>query len=579
MRPAIDLEVQPRYAEIRPPQRCQMVWPFEDELVTSWLHRLAIANSLAPREFADILGLGRGMGWARIDLDIPDSLVERLSGMTGVAAPDIRAMAYPSGLPPRLLLPARVEAGPEQSAWVQFCPICIGEGYLKREWRLCHHIYCDRHDRFLLDRCPDCGAPIQSLEQTVGSDLSSCAACGLWLSSRRGKTASPKDRKQAAAVSIALTRIASWEAREGLAERTGLGEVINGLTAAVSRDQSDAETVPTSWGFNRMAIPLPTEIYTRAGTAPLRQLGVRQRAKVLGAAYGRFLTVFHTMAVPEAMAQRANIVQSLADWWGRPEWRVENPASLGVKAQLDRLDLLEVRQVMVAAADFLSARLTMPGRTFRRGQPSVPEVDVRHAATLYELLRAYGDIRSGKAALERLAERESLYPRLSVSIAIRRDKDAWVALQLALSGNPPGREDFFPEEVLATYFQKLMRPWTWVFFIHSNGDRVGAAIVTGHVLLQFLVPTGWQNDRRALALKLLMGRAGHALTRSPLEGNRLLTTVSSSSSGDFNRLGWTARRITDSEAAFRPCNVPLLIKPSRWVSHLSWEYDGEEKAP
>jgi len=77
------VEVQPRYREVRPDRWQVECPPQPDELLSSWLWRLALHNGLAPREFADALGLGGGMSWARLDAALPDEHAHVLARHTG----------------------------------------------------------------------------------------------------------------------------------------------------------------------------------------------------------------------------------------------------------------------------------------------------------------------------------------------------------------------------------------------------------------------------------------------------------------------------------------------------------------
>ena len=54
------IEVQPRLATIFPQRWPVALAPARDELLSSWLHRLAHAHGLSPRHFGARLGLGSG---------------------------------------------------------------------------------------------------------------------------------------------------------------------------------------------------------------------------------------------------------------------------------------------------------------------------------------------------------------------------------------------------------------------------------------------------------------------------------------------------------------------------------------
>ena len=60
------IEIRERYEEVVGDRWPVAVGPQTDELLSSWLHLLAIENGVAPRVFADVLGLGDGMWLARL---------------------------------------------------------------------------------------------------------------------------------------------------------------------------------------------------------------------------------------------------------------------------------------------------------------------------------------------------------------------------------------------------------------------------------------------------------------------------------------------------------------------------------
>ena len=66
-----------------------------------------IANGVAPRSFADVLGLGGGMWSPRLDVRLPHELAAWLGVRTGVAPEAISAMAMTERAMAPLLLPLR----------------------------------------------------------------------------------------------------------------------------------------------------------------------------------------------------------------------------------------------------------------------------------------------------------------------------------------------------------------------------------------------------------------------------------------------------------------------------------------
>lgn len=124
------IEVQARLA---PPERWPVkVPPARDELLSSWLHRLALAHGVSPRGFGEILGLGYGAWSARLDLALPRTTLELLHYQTGMSRDEIVLMTIAAREWKPLLLPLRHSLGavptePMRATWLQFCPACLVE--------------------------------------------------------------------------------------------------------------------------------------------------------------------------------------------------------------------------------------------------------------------------------------------------------------------------------------------------------------------------------------------------------------------------------------------------------------------
>jgi hypothetical protein len=78
------IEVLPRLATIVPQRWSVKVSPARDELLSSWLHRVAHAHALSPRHFGERLGVGSGAWSPRVDLDPPEFLLNLLHHQTGI---------------------------------------------------------------------------------------------------------------------------------------------------------------------------------------------------------------------------------------------------------------------------------------------------------------------------------------------------------------------------------------------------------------------------------------------------------------------------------------------------------------
>lgn len=175
------IEIRERYLDVVGDRWPAAPSPQPNELLSSWLHRLAIANGVAPRSFAGVLGLGGAMWSPRLDVRLPHELAAWLGVRTGVPPEAISAMAMTEGALAPLLLPLRETACRSRSTWTQFCASCLAEDrapYFRRSWRFASRISCFRHGCGLRDRCPACRGGIAPFAQMELIPHYVCARCG-----------------------------------------------------------------------------------------------------------------------------------------------------------------------------------------------------------------------------------------------------------------------------------------------------------------------------------------------------------------------------------------------------------------
>lgn len=150
--------------------------PFADELLSSWLTRLARAHALKLQTFCDLVFGRQRQLWNRdIDRLAPDWLVERLAAITGTPVERVwqTTLAAYQGL----LFSKRSPSG--IAVWInatgiyhrtrrmhglQLCAKCLADDetpYYRRAWRLSFVTTCLRHREVLLDACPRCMASVQ----------------------------------------------------------------------------------------------------------------------------------------------------------------------------------------------------------------------------------------------------------------------------------------------------------------------------------------------------------------------------------------------------------------------------------
>lgn len=185
------IRLRERYRDVVSDRWPVIVAPQPDELLSSWLHRLAYANGVAARSFPRVLGLNPQMRSASLDLRLPIDVASQLRIHAGVSPPQLSAMTLSRTLPKQLLLPLRNSERRDGPTWLQFCSRCLADDahpYFRRRWRLATRISCDRHGARLRDRCPSCRSRISVFDQTELVPQHYCARCGYDL--RRASTIS-----------------------------------------------------------------------------------------------------------------------------------------------------------------------------------------------------------------------------------------------------------------------------------------------------------------------------------------------------------------------------------------------------
>lgn len=175
--------------------------PYPDELLTSWLVRLAWGHGLKVQTFCNQVFGGQRQVWNRdVDRLAPDWLVDALADRTGTprhVAYDTTLRAYEGVLYPKFraagTLPwiqtLMMYHRRRQGYGLQFCPACLAEdekAYFRKSWRVSFNTICVRHRLMLHDRCPGCGVPVMfhRLEMGHGSvfevgSIGDCHACGI----------------------------------------------------------------------------------------------------------------------------------------------------------------------------------------------------------------------------------------------------------------------------------------------------------------------------------------------------------------------------------------------------------------
>jgi hypothetical protein len=198
--------------------------PLPDELLSSWLTRVAFAHGQSPYVFHNLHLPGMPI-WNR-DLDRAHSagLLAGISAVSGVSVRRIRAASLDRYRNLGLNAPAYGEWPFVLSAGIyhrkrrrhglQFCPTCLGTetAYFRRSWRLAYVLKCPGCSTTLSDACPHCESPIAP-HRTL-CDVRVCHRCGGNTCSATGRTkCSPQfadGGMQALMTKAAGRRAVSW---------------------------------------------------------------------------------------------------------------------------------------------------------------------------------------------------------------------------------------------------------------------------------------------------------------------------------------------------------------------------------
>ncbi|MDD5401112.1 MAG: TniQ family protein [Sulfurimonas sp.] len=174
------------------------VHPHEDETLTSWVIRNAIANGSDPRSFA-IAAFKKDSTWYRdIDRYIPYEKVVQLSLLCSLSQEGIRALTLESLIQNlshkthkdnpyskwQLITPIGLK-GAIRTNGFYFCPKCLvmDDAYLKKQWKLAWVVACPIHKNLLLLSCENCGQVFSPHKITYENPyLCYCTNCGFNLS-------------------------------------------------------------------------------------------------------------------------------------------------------------------------------------------------------------------------------------------------------------------------------------------------------------------------------------------------------------------------------------------------------------
>lgn len=174
--------------------------PLPDELLSSWLVRLAWSNGQHLERFwRKRLGITRHIWHTDLDRGWLEPLISSLAAKTSTSLEEAAATtlrAYEGSVVESCQLKGTwnwiLPIGRKVRTWSfhgqQYCPICLREDkmpYFRRRWRLSFSVVCPNHGIRLRDACPTCKSPVTYHESEIGvwliqehSPLTKCPRCG-----------------------------------------------------------------------------------------------------------------------------------------------------------------------------------------------------------------------------------------------------------------------------------------------------------------------------------------------------------------------------------------------------------------
>lgn len=157
--------------------------PLPDELLSSWIVRIARTNGLKLQTFCDrAFGKERQLWNRDIDRLASPWLLASLARHTGTPTGTVRRTTLDiycgrlfrernSAGQLRWILPAGIYHRTRRRFGVQFCPRCLAEDqepYFRTRWRVAALAFCAGYRLRLHDRCPACAVPIVYHRRELG---------------------------------------------------------------------------------------------------------------------------------------------------------------------------------------------------------------------------------------------------------------------------------------------------------------------------------------------------------------------------------------------------------------------------
>lgn len=258
--------------------------PFRDELLSSWVARVACRYGLEARDLTQCLAeRGRGERSPFDDIAPEQALIRLWARACRIDPMRLKRMSLGHRHPNRARLWFLERAGhPVPVCFACFDADCAAgrDSYMRANWRLAEYFSCSVHRQMLRDRCPACeGHLYVSYRMRDGHARPVCKKCDVRLTSRGGGRAACPDAGFVESAYEVQRQIGKIIAGDPVSRRRLEGRVTT-LWAPLDRPGA-ARPIFALW-FNQAGWCCPSELRASVGShAPLRQLPVRWRALTL----------------------------------------------------------------------------------------------------------------------------------------------------------------------------------------------------------------------------------------------------------------------------------------------------------
>lgn len=168
--------------------------PLPDELLSSWLVRVAHEHNTDPAAFVNLyMPRWRDILWTRdVDQYADRELLQTLSFKSGFSYETLFCLtlkSYDSYLVEALtqksrnffIQPLGNHSRVKIKYGLRYCPLCLREDkapYFRKKWRLSFSTACIEHKCFLYDRCPKCGTSVTVQREHYLKPFPNCSKCG-----------------------------------------------------------------------------------------------------------------------------------------------------------------------------------------------------------------------------------------------------------------------------------------------------------------------------------------------------------------------------------------------------------------